>query len=153
MNELIIKSFLLNTYSLICLLPEEIKKISSSSNKFSNYALFDKTMEDIKDFSPLFTKEALDTSLNNVKNLNNNECQIYLSALEDKFKNITKASEIVSKEDESFINRVEIQKEDLSLINLNKNQSFMAISKSSGSFTGRLSNAIFASVLPWSADR
>jgi hypothetical protein len=113
MNELIIKSFLLNTYSLICLLPEEIKKISSSSNKFSNCALFDKTMEDIKDFSPLFTKEALDTSLNNLKNLNNNECQIYLSALEDKFKNITKASEIVSKEDESFINRVEIQKEGL----------------------------------------
>ena len=113
MNELIIKSFLINTYSLICLLPEEIKKISSSSNKLSDRALFDKTMEDIKDFSPLFTKEALDTSLNNVKNLNNNECQIYLSALEDKFKNITKASEIISKEDTSFINRVEREKEDL----------------------------------------
>ena len=113
MNELIIKSFLINTYSLICLLPKEIKKISSSSNKFSDLALFDKTMEDIKDFTPLFTKEALDISLNNVKSLNNNECQIYLSALEDKFKNITKASEIISKEDTSFINRVEMEKEDL----------------------------------------
>ena len=113
MNELIIKSFLLNTYSLICLLPEDIKKISLSSNNLSNHDLFNKTLEDIKDFSPLFTKEALDASLKNVKNLNNNECQIYLSALEDKFMNITKASEIVSKEDTSFINRVEIKKEEL----------------------------------------
>lgn len=111
MNELIIKSFLINTYSLICLLPSEIKKISPS--KLSNHDLFDKTMEDIKDFSPLFTKEAFDASLNNVKSLNNNECHIYLSALEDKFKNIIKASEIVSKGDSSFINRVEMQKEDL----------------------------------------
>jgi hypothetical protein len=114
MNELIIKSFLINTYSLICLLPEEISKISLSSNKYaSSYDLFGKTMEDIKDFSPLFTKEAIQESLNNAKSLNGNECQIYLSALEDKFKNITKASEIISKEDDSFINRVEIKKEDL----------------------------------------
>ena len=113
MNELIIKSFLINTYSLICLLPEEISKISLSLNKYASYDLFGKTMEDIKDFSPLFTREAIQESLNNAKSLNGNECQIYLSALEDKFKNITKASEIISKEDASFINRVEIQKEDL----------------------------------------
>ena len=113
MNELIIKSFLINTYSLICLLPKEIENISISVKKINHDDLFNKTLVDIKNFSPLFTKEAIQESLNNAKSLNGNECQIYLSALEDKFKNITKASEVIFKNDSSFIKRVEFQKEDL----------------------------------------
>tara|TARA_B100000035_G_scaffold44844_1_gene33790 strand:+ start:22267 stop:22623 length:357 start_codon:yes stop_codon:yes gene_type:complete len=113
MNELIIKSFLINTYSLICLLPKEIENISRSVKKITHDDLFNKTLVDIKNFSPLFTKEAIQESLNNAKSLNGNECQIYLSALEDKFINITKASEVIFKNDSSFIKRVEFQKEDL----------------------------------------
>ena len=95
------------------LLPKEIENISVTVKKITNNDLFNKTLIDIKNFSPLFTKEAIQESLNNAKSLNGNECQIYLSALEDKFKNITKASEVIFKNDSSFIKRVEFQKEDL----------------------------------------
>ena len=67
MNELIIKSFLINTYSLICLLPKEIENISISVKKITHDDLFNKTLVDIKNFSPLFTKEAIQESLNNAK--------------------------------------------------------------------------------------
>ena len=53
MNELIIKSFLINTYSLICLLPKEIENISISVKKITHDDLFNKTLVDIKNFSPM----------------------------------------------------------------------------------------------------
>jgi hypothetical protein len=36
------------------------------------------------------------------------ECQVYLTALEDKFKNIYKANEVIAKHDPNFIERVEL---------------------------------------------
>ena len=113
MNELIIKSFLINTFALINILPAEIKKLSDTTNQEVNSALFKKTLQDIEEFHPLFTRQAFKESFDNTQKLNTNECNIYLTALEDKFQNITKTYGIIAKHDPLIIERIELLKNDL----------------------------------------
>lgn len=112
MNELLIKSFLINTYSLMNLLPEAIKKITHSADQHTDKFLFKNALKDIEDFYPLFTLKAFQESLTNAKKLNENECQIYLAALEDKFQNIYKANAVVALHEPSFLEQIEIKNKD-----------------------------------------
>jgi len=108
MNEVLVKSFLINTYSLMNLLPEAIERLSHVVHEELDSVFFKSAIRDIKEFYPLFTPKAFEESLANAKKLNETECQVYLSALEDKFKNIYKANEVIAKHDPNFIERVEL---------------------------------------------